>query len=86
MQSIDEHIITQLKKSVPAKVGLQIRKYRELKRLTQTELALMIGKDRQYVYKIEKGKVAPTIVTIAVICAALEIQLKELFSEINIII
>ena len=59
------------KKKIPFGVGEQIINFRKLKLFTQTELAELVGKDRQYIYKIEKGKVTPNIVTLAIICKAL---------------
>ncbi|WP_317259035.1 helix-turn-helix transcriptional regulator [Chryseobacterium sp. X308] len=56
----------------------------EKKKLSQTELAMMIGKDRQYLYKIEKGKVTSSIFTISVIACALDISLAELIGEIKV--
>ena len=56
----------------------------EKKKLSQTELAMMIGKDRQYLYKIEKGKVTSSIFTISVIAFALDISLSELIGEIKV--
>ncbi|WP_442857067.1 helix-turn-helix domain-containing protein [Chryseobacterium sp. IHB B 17019] len=44
-----------------------MKKFREKKKLSQTELAVMIGKDRQYLYKIKKGKGKSNIFTIALI-------------------
>jgi DNA-binding XRE family transcriptional regulator len=49
------------------------------KGLTQTELAELVGKDRQCLYKIEKGKVTANIVTISALCHALDISLKDFF-------
>jgi DNA-binding XRE family transcriptional regulator len=37
------------------------------------------GKDRQYIFKIEKGKVTPNIDTIAIIIKSLDITLKYFF-------
>lgn len=39
-------------------------------------------KTRQYLYKIETGKVTPSIFTIAMIALALEISLSELLEEV----
>ncbi|MGK6344136.1 helix-turn-helix domain-containing protein [Chryseobacterium sp. DT-3] len=83
MKIIDENKITELKARIPVDVGNQIRKFREKKNLSQTELAELIGKDRQYLYKIEKGKVTSNVFTIAVIALALEISLSELMKEIS---
>ncbi|MBW1618160.1 helix-turn-helix domain-containing protein [Empedobacter falsenii] len=69
--------------TIPKLIGEEIRKFRKLKKLTQTELALMVGKDRQYLYKIEKGVVKPNIVTISIIAFALDLELSELFENIK---
>jgi len=81
---IDENKITELKARIPVDVGNQIRKFREKKKLSQTELAELIGKDRQYLYKIEKGKVTSNVFTIALIAFALDISLADLFEEIKL--
>lgn len=84
MKIIDENKITELKGRIPVDVGNQIRKFREKKKLSQTELAELIGKDRQYLYKIEKGKVTSNVFTIALIASALEISLADLVEEIKL--
>lgn len=84
VKSIDENKIIELKIRIPIEIGSQIRKFREIKKLSQTELAEMIGKDRQYLYKIEKGKVTPNIVTISIISIALDIPLTELTKDIKL--
>jgi len=81
---IDEDKILELKERIPIEIGNRIRVYREKKKLSQTELAMMIGKDRQYLYKIEKGKVTSSIFTISVIAYALDISLAELVNEISL--
>ncbi|BFO64209.1 helix-turn-helix domain-containing protein [Chryseobacterium sp. KCF3-3] len=81
---IEEHKISELKQRIPVEIGNQIRIFREKKKLSQTELAMMIGKDRQYLYKIEKGKVTSSIFTISVIAYALDISLAELIGEIEV--
>lgn len=78
-----ESEIEKLNNAIPKLVGGEIKKFRKLKKLTQTELALMVGKDRQYLYKIENGIVKPNIVTISVIAFALDIELSELFENIK---
>ncbi|GEN74157.1 helix-turn-helix domain-containing protein [Chryseobacterium oranimense] len=84
MKIIDENKITELKARIPVDVGNQIRKFREKKKLSQTELAELIGKDRQYLYKIEKGKVTSNVFTIALIASALDISLADLVEEIKL--
>ncbi len=84
MQSLTETEILKLSNDVPKIVGEQIVIFRKLRGLTQTELAEMVGKDRQYLYKIEKGKVTPNIVTLSIIASALKISLSELFEKVQL--
>lgn len=84
MKYIEEHKISELKQRIPVEIGNRIRIFREKKKLSQTELAMMIGKDRQYLYKIEKGKVTSSIFTISVIAYALDVSLAELIGEIKV--
>lgn len=84
MKYIEEHKISELKQRIPVEMGNRIRIFREKKKLSQTELAMMIGKDRQYLYKIEKGKVTSSIFTISVIAYALDVSLAELIGEIKV--
>ena len=83
MRTISDFEITKIKNDVPSQVGEQIISFRKLKNLSQTKLAEIVGKDRQYIYKIEKGKVTPNIVTLAIICKALQITLTELFKNVE---
>lgn len=66
---------------MPEDVGKRIKHFRQQKKITQTELGNHTNKDRQYIYKIEKGMVTPNIVTISVLLKAMDISLKEFFSE-----
>lgn len=84
VKELDEHNITLLKRKIPIVVGEQIMKARKKRKLSQTDLALLIGKDRQYLYKIEKGKVNPTIFTIACIAYVLDISLADLLIDVKI--
>lgn len=79
---ISEDKIHRYSTSVPVLVGKQIKKFRKMRKLTQTELAHRVWKDRQYLYKIESGKVTPSIFTIAVIALALEVSLSELLEDV----
>ncbi len=83
MEWIPEDKIEAIKAAAPIKVGEQIRYHRRMRDLTQTQLANLVGNDRQYIYKIEKGKVSSSISTIAVIAYALEIPLSKLFEDIT---
>lgn len=83
MNIIDENILSELKKNVAFQIGQQIKTIRKRKRLTQSELAFLVGMDRQYLYKIETAKVTSNIGTIATLAFAMEITLAELFQDIN---
>lgn len=79
MVELSEKQINELKKSIPIKIGERLRYLRKSKGLTQTQLAELVGKDRQYLYKIEKAVVTPNIVTISALAMALEIPLRDIF-------
>ena len=83
MRNLSDSEIEKITNITPKIVGEQIIYYRKLNKISQTELAGMVGKDRQYIYKIEKGKVASNIVTLAIICEALQIKLSELFQNVK---
>ena len=84
MQSVTEKQIEQLAAEIPKSVGAQIVFFRNKQKLSQSRLAEMVGKDRQYIYKIEKGKVTPNITTLSIIAKALNISLSTLFAEVKI--
>lgn len=79
MKSLTELEIKKIKENTPILIGNKIRLLRKLKGLTQTELAELVLKDRQYLYKIEKGLVTPNISTITILAKAMEISLKDFF-------
>jgi transcriptional regulator with XRE-family HTH domain len=79
MVELSEERLEELKAIIPKKIGDRIRLFRKKRGLTQTKLAQLVGKDRQYLYKIEKGVVTPNIVTISILAITLEVPLSELF-------
>ncbi|WP_432412116.1 helix-turn-helix domain-containing protein [Rasiella sp. SM2506] len=83
MPFVSEHDIYQIKSNLPKALGEAIRVERKNKNLSQTELAALTQKDRQYIYKIEKGKVTPNIVTVGIIAKALEISIAELLKDLG---
>ena len=82
MAIVSEQQIHLFKENIPKRVGQIIRAIRINKNMTQTQLAQATNKDRQYIYKIEKGVVTPNIVTIAILAEALEVTLKEIFEQV----
>ena len=81
MSLLSDKKINEIKNSLPISVGKRVKYFRLQQKLTQVELANLTGKDRQYIYKIEKGIVTSNIATIALLAEAMEISLKEFFSE-----
>jgi transcriptional regulator with XRE-family HTH domain len=61
------------------KLGKQIAGIRKKAGLSQTELALRIDKDRQWMNYLEKGHGNPTTKTLYLIAAELKVSVKELF-------
>lgn len=79
MKHLSDKRIETLKATIPLQVGKRIREEREKQNITQTDLAESVGKDRQYLYKIESGKVTPNVATVAILAEALGLPTNELF-------
>lgn len=65
------------------KLGLNIKKYRVLKGLTQEKLADKVNLSLDFIGKIEIAYSKPSLDTIISIANALEIPLKDLFDFEN---
>ena len=61
-------------------VGKTIRTLRDVKGLTQVELAAAAGIDRSHLARIETGVVSPGLVTLAKIAKALRIKSSQLLA------
>lgn len=77
--------IRQLKKlmldsTLQIKVGKQIQKIRELKGISQQDLAAKCNFEKSNMSRLEAGRVNPTLSTLDKICKALEINISELFN------
>ncbi len=83
MATVSEEQQKFLKDNLPKEIGAIIREIRISKKISQSRLAEFTNKDRQYIYKIEKGKVTPNIVTIAVLGKALDVSLKDIFEKLS---
>lgn len=78
MSDLSKEEIERIKEEVGVRIGNNIKTHREKLGLSQTDLANKVQSDRQYMYKIEKGKVGISINKLAVIAAALGVTLSEL--------
>ena len=63
---------------ISEKICKKIKLERNKKDLSQQELALRAGLDKNTIWKIETGQVSPTIVTLEKIAMALEIDFATL--------
>lgn len=64
------------------KLNEQIKKYRESRNISVTQLGKLISKSKSTISKYESGKVIPDTITLLEICNVLDIDLNELFSQI----
>jgi transcriptional regulator with XRE-family HTH domain len=69
---------TRLKKTV----GRQIKVLRKEKRLSQDELADMVGIEQSVLSKFERGAASPSLLRLALIAKALDTTLAELCRDI----
>lgn len=59
-----------------------IRKYRKQKGLTQAKLSLLVNVSKDYITSIECGKRVPSLKRLIQISNALNVDIKDLFTEI----
>ena len=59
-------------------LGKKIKSYREIRGLTQADLANMVGLTVQYICYIETGKKKPSLEMVAKIAKSLKTEIKDL--------
>jgi transcriptional regulator with XRE-family HTH domain len=65
------------------KIGTRIKKIRELKGISQKDLAYESDLDRSYIASIEVGKRNVSIINLEKIASALNISLSKLFEQLD---
>jgi len=65
------------KNSILLSLGKRVKEIRLSKKLTQTELANIIGKDHPSINKLENGKVNPSYIFLLEVAEGLEVDLKD---------
>jgi len=65
------------------KIGSRIKEFRELKAMSQKDLAYTSDLDRSYIASVENGQRNISIVNIEKIANALKVSLKEFFNHEN---
>ena len=66
--------------SLQINVGKQIQKLRELKGISQQDLAAKCNFEKSNMSRLEAGRVNPTLATLEKVANALDITLAELFT------
>jgi len=61
------------------KLKNHLKEYRKKARLTQTELAEMVGSSKNTISSIETGQFCPTAYLAYLLCIALDCKFEELF-------
>lgn len=79
VQQLTKENIEKLKKTIPVLIGERVKMLRNEKKLSQSELSKLVFKDRQYLYKIEKGIVTPNVFTLSTLAIAMGVNLNEIF-------
>ena len=59
-------------------LGANVRRHRQLKKMTQEQLALEAGMERSYVSDLERGTRNPTVRALGRLAEALGVEPKEL--------
>jgi len=57
----------------------KVRSIRLSKKLTQTELANIIGKDHPSINRLEKGKINPSFIFLLEVAEGLEVTISDFF-------
>lgn len=65
-------------KGLLIRFGLQLRKLRQAKGMTQEELANTCDLEKSQVYRIEKGKINATLTTLGALAGGLEMTISGL--------
>lgn len=76
MKSIDSIVETR------HNLGIRIRELREEQHLSQQQLALMVGRDRSFISRIERGACSATVDTIFMLAGGLGITPSQLLEGI----
>ncbi len=64
-------------------IGKRIKHFRELKGYSVNRLATLAGISQSYLRDVELGNKNPTVEILSILCAALDISLKEFFDDQN---
>ncbi len=80
---IDSEFAEMEKSAFNRAIGIQIRDTRLKLELTQAELADKLGLDYQYISRLERGLISPTLFWLYDFTAALEINMEDFIQDLN---
>lgn len=66
------------KEELLKQLGMHIRKLRESKNLSQSELAASVGKDQQSIQRLEAGKINPSFFYLHQIAEGLSLKVTDI--------
>jgi len=61
------------------RLGAHVKKLREERHISQSELARLADKDRQSIHRFEKGEVNTSVLFLRQIAKALDVSMKDIF-------
>ncbi len=61
------------------KLKNRLKEFRQAKKMTQTQLAEMVGSSKNTISSIETGQFCPTAYLAALLCIALECKFEDMF-------
>lgn len=73
--------VTREEKDALSGLGTIVKAWRIYKNMKQRELAVLIRKRREYISRLENGRVNPDILTLVKIAQALELTISEFFKS-----
>ncbi|AYY25394.1 MULTISPECIES: helix-turn-helix domain-containing protein [Bacillus cereus group] len=69
---------------IKERFGMSIKYYRNKKEISQEKLAEITGLHRTYISEVERGNRNVSLINISKIAAALDINVSDLFTYINL--
>lgn len=61
-------------------IGKNIKKFREMREISQEKLAEKVDLSREYIVRLERGQKSPSLKTVFNIADTLGVQLKDIFN------
>lgn len=69
-------------RDIGTRFGLKLRELRRTHKMTQIEMAVMLGIDRSYISEVERGKKGISLVTLEIIAIGFRVHLSDLLRDL----